>query len=199
MSQSSNNTALVIGVHKEELAFGKKVVTLMAESDIHIVQIDNGLSHERSYYRSGFYHSTAHREMYLQLHQQLVGNKVDLVIDLHTGINETGRCADIMSANLDLLNKMHLLFEGVEKHTFSEPGEERLYKIIKSDERSKQKDGSFSVCHTIIPHKVWDAREYIYTGLEIYLHETGNGFLPDWEYTVGLIRMLKSTSNNKDT
>jgi len=189
-------TALVIGIHREELAFGKKVAEMMAESDIHIVQIDNGLSHERSYYRSGFYHSTIHREMYLQLHQQLTGKKVDLVVDLHTGINETGRCADIMSADTALLGKMDGLLKGVEKHTFSDPGEERLYEIIHENERSTTDNSALSVCHTIIPQKVWKSREYIYAGLEIYLREPGQGAEPDWEYAVGLIRMLWNSLEN---
>lgn len=192
VNETESDTALVIGIHREELAFGRQVTRLLAESGIHIVQIDNGLSHERSYYRSGFYHSTAHREMYLQLHQQLAGKKINLVIDLHTGINETGRCADIMSADINLLEKVDVLLKGVEKHTFSAPGEERLYEIIPQDEKSTKENGSFSVCHTIIPHKVWNTQEYTYAGLEIYLREAGQGSMSDWEYAAGLIHMLRN-------
>ncbi len=180
-------TTLVIGIHREELAFGKQVVALLAGSGIQVVQIDNGLNHERSSYRSGFYHSTAHREMYLQLHQQLAGKKINLLIDLHTGINETGRCADILSADTDLLGKMEGLLKGVE---------ERLYEIIPHDEKSKNKKFSFSVCHTIIPQKVWNSQEYIYAGLEIYLREAGQGFLLDWEYAAGLIHLLNGSFKN---
>ena len=192
VNETTLATALIIGVHREELSFGKQVAGLLTDSEIHIVQIDNGLSHERSYYRSGFYHSTAHREMYLQLHQQLARKKVNLVIDLHTGINETGRCADIMSADINLLEKMDVLLKGVEKHTFSAPGEERLYEIIPQDEKSTKENASFSVCHTIIPHKVWNTQEYTYAGLEIYLRETGQGSVSDWEYAAELIHMLKN-------
>jgi len=188
-----SDTALVVGIHKEELAFGQQVARLMEGNGVHIVMIDNGLSHDRSYYRSGFYHSTAHREMYLQLHQQLIQKKVALVIDLHTGINETGRCADILSANTILLKKIDLLLDKVEKHTFSAPGEERLYEITLIDEKKKDMNDSFSACHTIIPQKIWDSREYTYAGLEIYLRDAGEGFTSDWEYAAGLIRMLKST------
>ena len=73
--EKASETILVTGIHREELAFGKQVITLLGESGIQVVQIDNVFSHERSFYRSGFYHSTAHREMYLQLHQQLAGKK----------------------------------------------------------------------------------------------------------------------------
>jgi hypothetical protein len=196
VKEKKNETALVIGVHKEELSFGKQVTRLMAESGIHIVTIDNGLSHDRSYYRSGFYHSTAHREMYLQLHQQLVGKKVVLVIDLHTGINETGRCADILSADTTLLERMDVLLKGVGKHIFSAPGEERLYEIILPDAKSRNENDSISACHTIIPQKVWNAHEYTYVGLEIYFREAGQGFSSDWEYAAGLIQMLNGSLTN---
>ena len=49
------DTALVIGIHREELAFGKQVAAILQGSEIHVVQIDTGLSHKRSHYRSGFY------------------------------------------------------------------------------------------------------------------------------------------------
>jgi len=189
-------TALVIGIHKEELAFGKQVARLLVKSGIQIVVIDNGLSHERAYYKSGFYHSTAHREMYLQLHQQLAGKKLDLLIDLHTGINETGRCADILSANTRFLKTMDGLLKGVEKHIFSAPGEERLYEIIQTDTKSAEIDSSFSVCHTIIPEKVWNSRQCIYAGLEIYLSKSGQGSSSDWEYAAVLVHMLIDSLNS---
>ncbi len=194
--KKQSDTALIIGIHLEELAFGKQVAALMEDSGIHIVQIDNGLSHKRSHYRSGFYHSTVHREMYLQLHQQLVRKKVGLVIDLHTGINETGRCADILSADTNFLGKMDGLLNGVKKHTFSAPGEERLYEIIPTDKKRLNNKSLFSACHTIIPQKVWNLHDYIYAGLEIYLNETGEGFSSDWEYAAGLVQMLNASLKN---
>ncbi len=180
-------TALVVGVHREELAFGEQVIRLMEGSGIHIVKIDNGLSHDRSYYRSGFYHSTAHQEMYLQLHQQLAGKEIALVIDLHTGINETGRCADILSADTALLGRLDVLLA---------TEEERLYEIIPFDGKKRNGKNVFPACHTIIPQKVWDSREYTYTGLEIYLCEAGQGVVSDWEYAAGLIRMLNDSLVN---
>ena len=164
-------TVLVTGIRKEELAFGKQVSRLLVKSGIQIVVIDNGLSHERAYCKSGFYHSTARRE------------KLDLLIDLHTGINETGRCVDILSANTRFLKTMDGLLKGVEKHIFSAPREERLYEIIQTDTKSTEKDSSFSVCHTIIPEKVWNFCQCIHAGLKIYLNKSGQGSSSDWEYS----------------
>lgn len=182
------NAVLVIGVHCEEFAFGLKAAQLI-ENDIQVVQVTSGLSHEKSLYLSGFYHSIAHREMYLQLHQQLKG-KADLVIDLHTGINETGRCADILSADTCLLRTMKTRLETIVQHPFSLPGEERLYQITQLDGQYERNDGPFPACHTIIPQQIWGGHDYIYAGLEIYLHEPGEGSMADCEYGVQLIRML---------
>lgn len=190
------NSTLVIGVHREELGFGIKVAPLV-DPFIRILRIDNGLNHEKKLYRSGFYHSKAHREMYLQLHQQLKG-KTALVIDLHTGINEPGRCADILSADVQLLGAMNKQLDMITRHPLSRPGAERLYQIIPHDEQSKNNAPSFPACHTIIPRKIWDGRDYIYVGLEIYLQDYGEGLAADHEYAAQLIRMICLTANRGD-
>lgn len=182
--------ALVIGVHSEELAFGSQVAWKL-DSSVHVVRITNGLSHEKSLYQSGFYYSAAHQEMYLQIHQQLKG-KIDLVIDLHTGINDSGRCADILSADTRLLRCMQTTLAAIIDHPFSPPDEERLYRITSSDERRTEDAPLFPVCHTIIPEQVWNNREYIYAGLEIYLHEPGKGTAGDCDYAFQLIHLLSS-------
>ncbi len=188
------NNVLVIGVHCEEFGFGFRAAQLV-ENNIQVVQITSGLSHEKSLYRSDFYHSTAHREMYLQLHQQLK-RKADFVIDLHTGINETGRCADILSAETHLLRTMKTRLETAAENPFSLPGAERLYQIIQSDGQHEGDETLFPACHTIIPRQIWGGLEYTYAGLEIYLHEPGEGTPADCEYAAQLIRMLCLSADN---
>lgn len=182
--------ALVIGVHSEELPFGSQVARKLAAL-VHVVRITNGLSNEKSLYQSGFYYSAAHREMYLQIHQQLKG-KTDLVIDLHTGINDSGRCADILSADTRLLCCMQTTLAAITDHPFSPPGEERLYQITPSDKYRTKDVPLFPVCHTIIPQQVWGNREYKYAGLEIYLQKPGKGTDKDCEYAVQLIHLVGS-------
>lgn len=193
------NAILVVGVHSEELGFGLKTAQLV-DNSVEVVRITSGLSNKKSVYRSGFYHSTAHREMYLQLHQQLKG-RADLVIDLHTGINEIGRCADILSADTHLLHTMKLKLNAPVQHLLSSTGEERLYQIIQAEGKKEKAGTMFSACHTIIPRHIWSGHEYIYAGLEIYLHEPGEGTPADCEYAAQLISMLcfsvDSTSKNR--
>jgi hypothetical protein len=99
------NTALVIGIHKKELAFGCRVAEALPRAGIRIVRIDQGLPQEESFNGRGYYYSAFHREIYLQLHQQ-VKTEIRLLIDLHTGINESGRCADIYCSDHHLLVKL---------------------------------------------------------------------------------------------
>jgi len=189
---------LVIGIHREELAFGRSVADVVPNS-VRIVQIDKGLSHKKSFYKSGFYHSTVHREIYLQLHQQIKG-KTDLIIDLHTGINTSGRCADILSAEVSMLCRIKKQLDNVKYHPLSPPGEERLYEIIPTDKRREKGRSLFPACHTIIPRRIWDEPTYIYVGLEIYLQESGEGTPTDFEYATKLIHMLcLATDDAKNT
>lgn len=188
------NVTLVIGVHREELGFGIKAARAV-EKIVQVVHITKGLSHRKSLYRSGFYHSTAHREMYLQLHQQLK-EKTDMVIDLHTGINETGRCADIFSADMSLLHTMKTKLDASAHHPLLSPGEERLYQIMPQDGQKEEEEALFSACHTIIPRQIWEGLEYTYVGLEIYLHETGDGTPVDYEYAAHLISLLSLSRDN---
>lgn len=195
---SNMNAVLVIGVHREELGFGIKTAQTI-DDNIQVVQISSGLSHKKSLYRSSFYHSTAHREMYLQLHQLLKG-KADLVIDLHTGINETGRCADILSADPHLLGTIQSQLDSAVHHPLSSPGEERLYQIIQAEAQKSHTKTLFPACHTIIPEQIWNGTEYTYAGLEIYLYEPGDGTLADCQYAAQLIHMLclyKGNNTNK--
>ncbi|HHD56419.1 MAG TPA: hypothetical protein ENK89_01920, partial [Desulfobulbaceae bacterium] len=152
--QVDQRPVLVIGIHREELGFGSMVAKQLVSEDIDLIRIDKGLSHEKSWYRSGFYHSAAHREMYLQLHQQLKG-KTHFVIDLHTGINEAGRCADILCSDIRMLRFMQEKLDAITSHPLSPPGEERLYQIIEPDTRPSKGERFFPACHTIIPMSVW--------------------------------------------
>jgi hypothetical protein len=179
-------TGLVIGIHKKELDFGRQVAAILPEPDIRVVQIDQGLPQQESFNGKGYYYSTFHREIYLQLHQQ-IKNKIDLLIDLHTGINEFGRCADIYCSD------SHFLYRFKETRMAStmnqpEPSKAvRLFEIKTVSSGVPAQSSGFPVCHTIIPGQVWEAAKYSYVGLEVYLKETGKGQPEDWYYAVRLI------------
>ena len=112
MSGSADNAvmrvALVIGIHHRELEYGQKVADLLIDSNIQMLRIDEGLPQQMEFDGKSFYYSTYLREIYLQVHQQ-IHNNYDLLIDLHTGINEAKRCADMYCSDIRLLDTVQEL------------------------------------------------------------------------------------------
>ena len=96
---------LVIGVHKEELAFGDHIARLIDNSQIEIMRIPSGISNKQTGTDDSFYYETEHREIYLQLRQQTRG-RYRLLIDLHCGSNDAGHCADIYCHDRAFLDRL---------------------------------------------------------------------------------------------
>ena len=182
-------TGLVIGIHKKELDFGRQVAANLPETDIKIVQIDQGLPQQESFNGRGYYYSTFHREIYLQVHQQ-VKNKIDLMIDLHTGINESGRCADIFCSDERLLSRIKKTLNKSKVNLSENSQAVRLFEITTVSSEKHAASSSFPVCHTIIPGCIWESAPYSYVGLEIYLQEPGKGKQDDWHYGAGLVEVI---------
>jgi hypothetical protein len=196
ISSTDIRTGLVIGIHKKELGFGRQVAAILPKADIRIVQIDQGLPQQESFNGRGYYYSAFHREIYLQLHQQ-VKNKIDLLIDLHTGINESGRCADIFYSDKHLLGRIKKTLNESKVNFFDHSQAVRLFKIATVSSREHAASSSFPVCHTIIPGTVWESDQYSYVGLEIYLQDTGKGKQADWVYGAGLVEgIIKANHGN---
>ena len=187
-------TCLVIGVHKKELGFGRQVADLFGQTDIRVVRIDKGLPQQESFIGRGFYYGAFHREMYLQLHQQMK-NKIDLLIDLHTGINETGRCADIYCGDRHLLGRLEKTLNGNETEFIDFSQAIRLFEITTVSSTVAAESTGFPVCHTIIPSTVWKTARYSYVGLEIYLPKAGNGKQADWVYGADIIDGIIKAKN----
>jgi hypothetical protein len=182
-------TGLVIGIHQKELAFGRQVAAILPPKNIRIVQIDQGLPQQDSFEGKRYYYGVFHREIYLQLHQQLK-KKIDLLIDLHTGINEAGRCADIFCCDAHLLGRLKKTVDKCAVSRFRRPQPIRLVEIAAASSQKHATAGCFPVCHTIIPRAVWKSANYSYVGLEIYLQHKGQGQRADWIYGAGLVESI---------
>jgi hypothetical protein len=178
-------TGLVIGIHQQELDFGRQVASILPAKDIRIIQIDQGLPQQDSFKDRGYYYSIYHQEIYLQLHQQ-IKNKVDLLMELHTGINEAGRCTDIFCGDRVLLDRLKNTFSQMMNQTGQYPAL-RIFKISRPSAKAQADSGCFPVCHTIIPCRVWESPNYAYVGVEVYLTEAGKGRPADWRYGAELI------------
>ena len=90
---SGPEPVVIIGAHREELEFGERVAEGLGPQ-ISVLRIPEGISGHRPRPDEVFYYETRHRELYLQLRQQLRG-RYKLAIDLHRGLNQPGRCADV--------------------------------------------------------------------------------------------------------
>lgn len=154
---------LVIGIHHKELIFGRQVAESISMPGLRVIQIDNGLRRQDAFKDKGFYYSTYHREIYLQLHQQ-IRKKCDLLIDLHTGSIEQGVAADIYCGDPVFLDRLK---KSTRKNLWDSPV--YLLRIVEENKLYDYTDDNFKACHTIIPKRIWSGKDYLYAGLEIYL------------------------------
>lgn len=192
---------LVIGIHKEELAFGERVAELLEESGIDVLHIDQGLSNRKPIFDDLFYYTTRHLEIYLQLRQQ-VKKRYDLLIDLHSGINESGVCADIFCKHVNMLDCLKTVSKKCSNIRCPLPESIRLIRIIEDSEEiddpaveNEAPDGKtpqniYHVCRTVIPQAVWASKDFIYVGLEIYLPRPDAGTMKDWQFTTEIVEYI---------
>jgi len=87
-------TLLVIGIHREELAFGQAVAVDLDPASVQVLAIPDGLSGRHPRADQRFHWDTLHRALYLQLRPH-VRRGHHLLIDLHTGIDQAAPCADL--------------------------------------------------------------------------------------------------------
>ena len=186
---------LVVGAHREELAFGERVAEGLDPVTATVLHIPEGISGHRPRPDEIFYYETRHRELYLQLRQQIRG-RYELVIDLHRGVNQGGRCADVFCRDTGLLRCVQLaalrrygddvgnrlvrtvpLASGTQSHKAETPG-------------TTARGGAEPFGKTVIPEIVWDSEEFLYVGLEIYLTCEDEGQADDWGFARWLIHTV---------
>ncbi|MCK5509403.1 MAG: hypothetical protein KAI50_12905 [Desulfobacterales bacterium] len=188
--QDVGKTLLIIGVHVEELRFGEKVAEGAKELGIDVLRIEHGLSNDRFLYANLFYYDTFLRELYLQTHMQIQG-KYSLAIDLHTGFNQAGCCADVFCKETCVLNCLHSVLQNklIRGNLLSK--KVRLMKIVKDMAvHPKLADPAYLPCKTFIPETVWEGRHYHYVGLEIYLPSPGRGSREDCLFARQLVKCI---------
>lgn len=169
---SPAGTVLVTGVHREELAFGDRVTARLENEDIDVLRIPEGVPQQCPDVDQQFYYDTRQRELYLQLHQQVKG-RYRLLIDLHTGLDESEVSADVYCHDPSLLDRLasRLRDAGCADRV-------RLIRIVATGEpvaAGDRRSGVDAGAHTRIPHSVWSRGRPVYVGLEVYLPEDHRG------------------------
>jgi hypothetical protein len=127
---------------------------------------------------------------------------IDLLIDLHSGINEPGACAEIFCKHVDLLDCLKTVSKKCSNIRCPLPDPIRLTRIIEDSEKiddpaegseemdTKIRNQGYPVCLTVIPHAVWASKDFIYVGLEIYLPRPDAGTLEDWQFAAEIVECI---------
>ncbi len=178
----------MIGVHREELAFGERVAARVSASTLDVLRIPEGLSGRRPRADQRLLYDTRHREIYLQLLPHVLG-RYRLVIDLHTGVDEEGSpCADVLCADARFL-------ACAAPAAWPQPASGCVVRpVLLTAPTRRQVEGSTPtdvlLAATALPPRVWDNDAFLYVGVEIYLPQAGEGDAAAWAFAADLVERL---------
>jgi len=157
-------TLLVIGIHREELAFGREVVQGLQVEGLDVLEIPEGLSGRRPLPDETFRYGTLHRALYLQLLPYL-GESHGLLIDLHSGLDEQGPSADLLCADAALRARLRCALD-------AEGWKARPDAAVRIAPLGQ---AGVVQARTVIPEAIWNNSAFAYLGLELYLPATAAG------------------------
>jgi hypothetical protein len=188
---ASPQTLVVIGAHRAELAFGERVAALLDPSRFSVLRIAEGISGRRPRQDEVESHRRRHRELYLQILTH-VAPRQHLLIDLHTGIDESRRSADVLCADRSLLDCVAARLESREGADRAAVRCIGLIGDTAPPDAGQAKPESWAVARPELPEKVWNRGDPRYVGLEVYLSREGPGTESDWAFAHGLLETIAS-------
>jgi hypothetical protein len=187
----SPTAVLVIGAHREELAFGEHVAAGLTGELIDIYRIPMGISGRHPRQDQAFRYRVCHQELYLQLRQQLKG-RYRVLIDLHAGQDANAPAADVLCHDASVLTCL--------QRQIMEHGDTpiigqrvRLIPLVDADETglaATASDSGRPVGRALIPRRVWSMEEPLYVAVEVFLKESGVGCPADWALAQTLVRRI---------
>ncbi|GAB3375575.1 hypothetical protein [Azotobacter armeniacus] len=178
-------TLLVIGIHREELAFGQAVAGGVDPAQVAVLEIPEGLSGQQPPAARRFQYEALHRALYLQLLPHVL-NRHRLLVDLHSGFDpQLG--ADLICADPVLCACLRTAVAGAERLAGTE-----VRVVPLGDE------GADLHARTIIPPQVWRNPAFHYLGLEIYLPETSQAWPSARELARELIAIAAGCAGQYD-
>lgn len=172
---------LVIGVHRGELAFGEAVAARLDPARFSLLRIPDGLSGHRPRPDERDAYRRLHEELYHQILRHLEPAH-QLLIDLHTGIDETRRCADVLCADPALLAHVAAAGGGA-----ADPPVRCLRLADAATPAPPHPDPAhpapthpapWPVAHPDLPRRVWWQAHPRYVCVEVYLPEAGGSGTP---------------------
>ncbi|ODS01394.1 hypothetical protein AUC68_00605 [Methyloceanibacter methanicus] len=186
---------LLIGIHRDERPFGDRLAQLLgARCDL--LRVENGLDNANPTPDGEFHYRIRHTEMYRQVLQQL-HRRTGPVIDIHTGLNERGRCADIYCQSEGFLSCLDRALVARPPAGGKARGDVRRVKIVPheaNESRAVAEPGSRPVVWTYIPEAVWRNPHFLYIGIEVFLAAPGPGSEADHAYARDLVLLCADCS-----
>lgn len=148
---------VVIGVHREELAFGREVVGGLQAGEVDVLEIPEGLPGRRPRPDQCFWYDVGHEALYLQLLPH-VGAQHRLLIDLHAGLDENAPCADLICGDA-------AFGERLRARLAADPADVRVI-VLDSAEAVQAR--------TVIPVRIRNNPDFLYVCMEVYLAEAAS-------------------------
>lgn len=176
---------LLIGLHRGELAFGDQVAARLA-GRVELLRIEQGLDGARPTADALFLYRIRHAEMYRQVLQRL-GHRRGLVLDLHSGIDEQRRQAEVYCRSEALLSRL----EGaLARRGGPLAGRVSLLRIEPESGGAAGGRGRYGVARTYIPEDVWRHASFCYVGIEVFLAAAGAGVAEDHAFAAELVTLI---------
>ncbi|MCW2306951.1 hypothetical protein [Rhodobium gokarnense] len=160
-------TLLVIGVHRDERAFGEAVAKRLDPARFGVLRIAEGIS--------GMRPQPEEREAFLLRHGALYGQILDhlepyhrCLIDLHSGIDPQGLHADVFSGDPATLMRIGGAAAGLAAPV-------RCIQLVADTAADAGDAQAFPVALAEIPQAIWRQERFAYLGIEVYLAAPGAG------------------------
>jgi len=185
---------LVIGVHREELAFGDLVAKGLGSCGIDLLRIPSGLSARRPRADELEQYRTNHARLYEQILSYAAPNHT-LLVDLHCSL-KSHTDFDLIAADTTFLDTILKAFR--QTPSMAEASVRAIQMVSETDFQSATPPSDRLYIKPDLPPSVWRSPKPIYIGIEAYLEQEGKGTRQEWEMAQDLIKTISHVSESED-
>lgn len=185
----AKDTLVVIGVHREEAAFGEEVAKQLDGKNFDILRVGHGLSARRPRPDQLQAYLDGHDRLYRRIAED-ISDGCQLMIDLHCRQKDRAD-ADLFAADAAFLDHCLKAHEEDPLMTGKYLRPIRMVSDADLDELSMEALRSQLFSKPELPEAIWRAEQPVYVGIEIYLQTEGTGSPDEWLFACHLIDMVR--------